>query len=120
MIRYILLILILKGMFYGRPEVHSHGTDLYLYLQCLRSIHGLHLIIYNHVITAVPTGLLVGNVILFLTNCHICAKTDNRYYFFNIFHKLANDPDACHVIQFLLHLFQLQILLFQFIQNTGY
>ena len=119
MIRNVLLIFILERMFDRGPEIHGQSPDLDLRMNAFGPVHGLHIVLDNHMITAVAAVFHVVDIVFFFDDFHIRPGADDLHHLLDVFHKLADNPDARDILQFFFYLIDRNILFLRFIQNAG-
>ena len=102
-------------MFDRRPEIHRQSTDLDLHADGLCSGKGLHRVRHDHMVTAVTARFHMIDIVLFRNDLHIGAVSYKFRHLLNILHKLADDADACDIIQLFFNLVNFNVFLLCFI-----
>ena len=92
------------------PKVHGKGPDLDFHSQLFGTLQGFHAVSGNDVITAVATVFHMIYVVLFADDFQVTACPDDGNDLSDVFYKLADNADACDVVQFFLDFIQLDFL----------
>ena len=92
-------LLIGNSVFHARPEIHGHGTKLYLHRKIFHSVQTVHRNSHDHMITAVSIRLRISDIVPFLDHNQVALAFQKFCEIVNIIHKIADHPDTCNILQ---------------------
>ena len=119
LLRNVAAVFIPQGMLRRCPEIHCVCANLNFRENLLRPQRRAERIADDDVVAAVAARLRICYVILLLHDGHIRAGTHHINHLLDILHELAENANACDILDFLLDMIGCDMLSACLIQNTG-